>query len=120
MAKSDQLVAFSELFWPRFIEFEGHILRAGFDLENFRSWERGGHSRASIEAALNYFGIGDLFTTEEESDLVYERIIFLGRIFSETHEAKLRRDFPERQFEVQIIAEDGEYALTFFEKANVP
>lgn len=116
IATSDSALAYSDLFWPRFVEFEGYILRDGFNLENLRSWEKqDGPTRRNIEAAVNYLGIGDLFANEENTELLYRRVVRLGDVLSQMYTAKLRQDFPNRQFEVSLLVDEHEYALTFFQ-----
>jgi hypothetical protein len=116
IATSDNAVAYAALFWPEFVEFEGYVLQKGFNETNLRGWEAGGdRPRRTIEAAVNYLGIGDLFMKEEETDLLYPRVVHLGRVLLETYRAKLALDFPDRRFEVSLIVEDDEYALTFFQ-----
>jgi hypothetical protein len=58
-------------------------------------------------------GIGDLFINEEGSELLEQRIAYLGQTVAEIYTAKLARDFPERRFIVSIIDEEDEYAVTF-------
>ena len=116
IATSDSALAYSELFWPRFVEFEGYILRDGFNLENLRSWEKQERRpRCDIEGAINYLGIGDLFTNEEDTELLYRRVVRLGEVLSQTYTAKLRQDFPDRHFDVSLLVDEHEYALTFFQ-----
>ena len=114
IARSSDALAYCALFWPQFVRFEGYVLREDFSLETLRSWEAAGrYSRKSIEAAVNYLGLGDLFACEEETDLVYQRIVKLGEVLSEAYRAKLALDFPDTAFDVTVIVEEGEYALTF-------
>jgi hypothetical protein len=113
----EMLLACCALFWPEFVEFGGYILRRGFSIENLRAWERSpAATKRQTEAAVNYLGIGDLFPSEEqESDLTRARLEYLGGVLCDAYSAKLERDFPERTFKVEMIENEDEYALTFFQ-----
>ncbi len=122
IATSDVAVAYSELFWPTFVEFEGYIFREGFTIEAVRSWEHAENSsRLLVESYVNTFDVGELFTlnNEEWSPLVKLRAIHIGRVLAEVHEVKLKRDFPDRTFKVSFFdgsqEEDGEVSLSFWQ-----
>ncbi|WP_291836948.1 hypothetical protein [Brevundimonas sp.] len=103
-ARSDFGVAFADLFWPTFVEFEGYVFREGFSVDTVRSWEGNGTDRKGVEAATNLLDTGDLFVPPgaEWSGLIEARAIHVGRILAETYRAKLARDFPGRTFCVEF------------------
>ncbi len=114
IAKSDAAVVYSSLFWPTFVVFDGYVIRDDVSVQLVRDWKKGSAAtRQQVEAAVNYLGIGDLFMNEEPSELLEQRIAFLGQAVAEIYKAKLARDFPERRFIVSVIDEEDEYAVTF-------
>jgi hypothetical protein len=118
VARPDVTVALVELFWPPFVEFEGYVLREGFDEEILRSWEaRPGIKRENIEAAINFLDVGLLFANskEAESALLDARMAFVRATLSETYTAKLARDFPDNHFEVVLIDDEDDFAISFFQ-----
>ncbi len=67
IARSDEAVAYTALFWPKFVEIDGYILRGGFNLDNLRSWEAQQHvGRQQIELAINLLDVGFLFYNSKE------------------------------------------------------
>jgi hypothetical protein len=103
-APSDLGVAFADLFWPSFVQFEGYVFREGFSVDTVRSWEANGTARKGVEAATNFMDTGDLFAPPgaEWSDLIKARAIHVGRVLAETYRAKLARDFPGKAFCVEF------------------
>jgi len=113
-------IGYSTIFWPRFVEFDGYVLlRAHFDEENLRGWERSpGLRRAQIEAVINHLHLADIHydSTAQPSEA---QLRYLGRILRECIAAKLKQDFPERSFEVVFNDEPDldptDYEVTFWQ-----
>ena len=117
-ARSDIAIAYIDLFWPEFVVFEEYVFRAGFDEDHVRSWQQVEKiTRRNVEAAVNYIDISDLFknSSEERSDLLHAREELMRSTLAEIYAAKLRRDFPDRSFEVSLDGDDEELALTFYQ-----
>jgi len=111
-------VGYSTVFWPRFVEFEGYVLREGFSVETLRGCEQCCSGvRGSVEALLNHLHIADIQTCG--TDVTGEQIVYLGRTLREIYTAKLRWQFPDREFEVRFDEGNFEnlidYQLTFFQ-----
>ena len=54
-------VGYAAVFWPKFTEFEGYVLREGFSLESLRGFEAApGWTRQSVEAVMNHLHIADI------------------------------------------------------------
>ena len=110
---------YSLLFWPRFVEFDRYILREGhFSEDNVRQWERAtNNDRRAIEAVINHIHLLDIHGDNAEPSEVQLR--YLGRVLRETLEAKLKRDFPHRAFEVVFNDEPDldlvDYEVTFWQ-----
>jgi hypothetical protein len=114
-------IGYSEVFWPRFVEFETYILREGFSMKSLRAFEcNPPNDRQSVESVMNHLHIADIqfYGCEDASK---ERLIYLGTVLREIHEAKLKWQFPNRHFEVHFFTPDTEddlwgYQITFFQK----
>ena len=116
-------VGYSLIFWPHFVEFDGYVLRESqFSESNLRDWERAtdGDQRA-IEAVINHVHLHDIHGINGV-EATEAQLRYLGRILRETIEAKLKRDFPLRAFEVVFNDEPGldliDYEVTFWQIAR--
>lgn len=113
-------VGYSELFWPRFVEFEQYVLMEGFGLDGLRSFEQGaGATRRSIEQVMNHFHIADV-QHAACADISPDKLVVLGRRLREIYSSKLAYDFPTRKFSVEFFQPDDpeeleSYQLTFFQ-----
>jgi hypothetical protein len=95
-------VGYTAIFWPEFVEFEQYVLRAGFSVESLRGFEcQCGGDRRRVEAVMNHLHIADIQHHGCE-DITRERVVYLGRVFSEIYRAKLAWQFPSRRFEVHF------------------
>lgn len=115
-----QAIAYAELFWPSFVEYDGCILFAGrFDQANFQSWmaATGGDKRA-VEGVVNHTHILDLFVKHEIKP-TREQVVWLGRLLREMWQAKVDRDFPGRGVVVSFPEDAGDdllnYEITVFQ-----
>lgn len=113
-------VGYSELFWPRFVEFEKYVLLEGFRLEGLRSFERGpGATRCSVEQVMNHFHIADI-QHAACADITADKLVVLGSRLREIYAAKLAFEFPGRKFSVEFFQPDDpeeleDYQVTFFQ-----
>jgi hypothetical protein len=110
-------VGYSLIFWPRFVRFEGYVLRDGFSEESLRGFERqtGGH-RAAIEQVMNHIHLADIHCQELSSEA---QLRYLGRVLRDIHEVKLRSDFPDLSFNVEFNDQPGldplDYEVSFWQ-----
>lgn len=116
VGRHDHAIGYSRVFWPEFVLYEGHLLRAGFNLESFRGFAATGRGRQATEVVMNHLHIFDLFVgiTSAGSKPTREQILYLGRILKEMWTARLRRDFPNLDLVVSF-PEDHEPDLTRYE-----
>lgn len=120
-ARSDVGVAFADLFWPTFVEFEDHVFREDFSLDLVRNWQSSGADRKATEAAVNMIFTLDMFVPNGEpwSELVEKRAVFVGRTLSEAYREKLKRDFPNRTFVVKFCdgsqSPDEDISVSFWQ-----
>jgi hypothetical protein len=110
-------IGYGLLFWPRFVEHEGYVLRHGFEERALRSVEAcAAGDRGGVEALMNHVHIADLHANVATPP-TEAQVRHLGRILKATHEAKLRLDFPGRVFTVSFNDEAGlpvqDYELSF-------
>jgi hypothetical protein len=117
----DLAVGYSLVFWPRFLQFEGYVLREEvFDEPNLRSWERAHPGKPQdIEAILNHLHITDLHRNDDT--LTEAQARYLGRTLKTIWETKLKLDFPDRAFIVDFDDEPDldliDYEITFWQAA---
>ena len=121
-------IAYSVLFWPNFIEYDGCvILENRFDTENFENWKNTEYfkSYAQIESVLNHFHILDFWGTDQKRDeATYDQIVYLGNKLCEIYSAKLKVEFPEKQFTFSFNGNEkleayDEYEITFYQEENL-
>ncbi len=113
-------VGYSTLFWPRFVEFEGYILREGFSLESLRSFQQQSDpSRRGVEAVMNHVHIAAIHY-HDCAECTTEHAVYLGRTLQEIYEAKLAWQFPHRRLEVVFDESEREdvmsYEITFYQR----
>jgi hypothetical protein len=124
MGRYDLAVGYSLVFWPRFIRFEGYVLREeAFSEANLRDWERNqAGKRRAIEAVLNHLHMVDLHCNDET--VTEAQCRYLGRTLQAIWATKLKADFPDLTFEVAFNDEPGldllDYELTFWQPDDVP
>ena len=109
-------MAYTALFWPKFVEFEGYILRDGFNLDNLRSWEaQQDVGRQQIERAVNLLDVGFLFYNSKEpgTAMLEARTVWMLNTMAEFYATKLQRDFPSKKFEVSRLDDENDGAISF-------
>jgi hypothetical protein len=115
-----QAIAYAELFWPSFVEYDGCILLSSrFNQDNFASWLAAtGGNRQAVEGVINHTHILDLFI-RHDSEPTREQIVWLGRLLREMWQAKLDREFPGRNVVVNFPEDVGDdllgYEITIFQ-----
>ena len=112
-------VGYSTLFWPRFVEFEGYVLREGFTIESLRSFQQqSSPSRRSVESVMNHLHIAAIHY-HDLSHCTADHALYLGRVLREIYQAKLAWQFPTRRFEVVFDESAREdvmaYEITFYQ-----
>jgi hypothetical protein len=116
VARSDEAVAYTALFWPKLVVHKDYVLRHDFSLENLAINEAGRSTRQQTEAMLNYNSLEHFFRGDREVEAVAdERARYVGTMMADMLDAKLRRDMPDRQFQVELIDDDDDFAVTFWQ-----
>lgn len=102
-----EALAYSNLFWPDFIEFEGMIFHQGsIEDEEDRSRIRVALSefptRKEVEQSFNQFMIPDAFFSTGLSTTTDEENIYLAERIAEMWAARLARLFPNKKCVVEL------------------
>jgi len=113
-------IGYSRIFWPKFVEFEGLVLRVGsFTAETVAGFmQQSKGDKSSVEAVINHIHIETIHGATDDASR--ERLVFLGNLLKDIYSVKLAHDFPHRVFEV--LFDDSfkehliDYQLTFFQK----
>jgi hypothetical protein len=103
--------AFSDLFWPTFVEFRGCVLlQHRYEPVNFeRWWEATGGDARQVESVLNHTHIWDLFEGNEVAD---EAEALFAETLAKTWRAALREQFPKREMTVYVTNSEDDYGPT--------
>ncbi len=116
VARSDEAVAYTALFWPKLVIHNDYVLRHDFSLKNLEINQAARSTRQQIEAMLNYNSLEHFFRGDGEVEAVAnERARYVGTIMVDMLDAKLRRDMPDRQFRIELIDDDDNFAVTFWQ-----
>jgi hypothetical protein len=126
-------IGFSEIFWPPFIEYDDMVFRGssetpicGEAVANIESWlTRFDGNRSEVERMINHEHLIDLFWERSRSG-GNDQIAYLGRVVREMWAAKLKFDFPNRKFvvdlEIDVPDENGvnavgDWIVTFYQSS---
>lgn len=104
------------VFWPDFVEISGSVFLP--DLVTTQPYRRrasqalaAAQDRELVERDYNQLSIEHLFARADSDEL----LVSVAEVLQETWGAKLRRDFPGRQFGFEFYRDAEEPTLTFFE-----
>lgn len=117
-------IGYSVVFWPRFKMVGDSIVRHEVQPSNYSMWlSRLDGDIEAVERTINHLHILDLHHIGCE-DASAERLRVLGEITRQSTEAKLRLEYPQRDFVVSFAVGDPEdlsqYELTFWQRRNSP
>ncbi|WP_435016072.1 hypothetical protein TA3x_003632 [Tundrisphaera sp. TA3] len=114
-----QAIAYSQLFWPDFVEHDGCLFLAdGFDPDNYQHcMESSNGDRTRVESVINHRHILDIF---DQSPPSRAQIMHLGKVLQSMWGTKLRAEFPGRAVVVwfpedEDLSDDLDYQITFFQ-----
>jgi hypothetical protein len=118
-------IGYSTIFWPKFVEMAGCVVRDGIPIEILEQWiEHYKGDLESVEAMVNHLHISGLHHHDCEGceEVLPEGLKYLGNVLKEIYECKLKRDFPDKKFIVEF--EDTpqspgdilDYILTFYQE----
>jgi hypothetical protein len=112
--------AYTTIFWPRFVEHDGMVLREGFSHESLAGFLKNcAGDKTEVERVMNHIHLVDLHYVGCP-DASRERIVFLGHVLRELYECKLALQFPNENIVVEFDASHSEdlfdYQLSFFKR----
>ena len=126
MGSFDLAIAFTTLFWPSFVEFDGCVLFADFSTKSYTGFmTQCKGDRAAVDSVMNHRHLLDLFADPAVKEkTTAAQMEYLGTVLRDIWDTKLRRDFPEREVRVTFDRGDQrnllEYIVTFWQPANSP
>ncbi|RZU17271.1 hypothetical protein [Streptomyces sp. BK239] len=103
------LVAFSRIFWPRFVEVGNCVLwDRAYEESTFEAWrEKLAGDTRKIEAMLNQLRVWEVVESEDV-DEDRQALEFSAECIAKAWSAALCAEFPGRAFDVRIVdSEDG-------------
>ena len=101
-------IAYSTLFWPEFVEYEGCLLWSEASPTSFDNWMvslEGDKTR--VELVMNHRHITDFFLNTPEQPTP-EQIEYLGKLLQQIWTMKLQNDFPLSGVRVEFYWHDRE------------
>lgn len=114
-------VGYVTIFWPKFVEFDGYILRDGFCEKALRSFEAADRcDRMAVEKVMNHLHVADIQHYGCE-DLSKDKIQVLGATLREIYSAKLKTQFPKSPCIVEYYQPENEddlmgYQISFWQE----
>jgi hypothetical protein len=90
----------AELFWPRFIEVDGYVLRASqYDPDNLTAWrERHPTNRSAVEDVINHVHLEDLYGGNQKG----AKLTAAGQNLAGAWRHALAAQFPGRPIRVEL------------------
>lgn len=111
--RADHALGYCALMWPNLVAFEGYVLLAPLNVELLRIWERAGHARPQIETAMNAYLFDHIFPDDPtKPELKSAQLGRLALIMVDMLAAKLKREFPQQNFEAFVLDED-DFGVSF-------
>lgn len=118
-------LGFSNLFWPNFFVYEDMVFR-GDDptigeegVANIKNWlNHYDGDKSKVEAMLNHWHLIDLFRLRHMPG-DDQQMSYLATVIVDMWAAKLRQDFPDRCFEVELdrsASETWNWEITFYQR----
>lgn len=113
-------VGYAEIFWPEFVEFDGYILRKDFSENSLRGFESQQDStRKSVEWLMNHVHLDSIQYLGCE-DISKDKLVALGTVLKEIHEAKLKWQYPDKPCIVEFFIPDNtddlnRYQISFWQ-----
>lgn len=119
----EHMIGYCAIFWPEFALHEDCVMFADFDKKDFGGFLENYHgNKNAVEQTMNHWHIIDLFSMDKPKP-TKDQITFLGRTLKEIWEAKLKRDFPNRNIVVVFNEDDCveliDYSITFYHDQTV-
>lgn len=105
----DLCFAFLDLFWPEFIQINGMIFIKNSYYHHKRNIENKFYkSTSDAEYWTNLLTLDDFLHIKDDNKLSY-----LAEKIGESWRAKLKQDFPKLCFDIKVINDQDDVAVTF-------
>ncbi|AWI05538.1 hypothetical protein [Clostridium drakei] len=106
-------LAYTSIFWPKFILFRNCIFIDYMNDEIFERWHKNCNgSLEALEATVNHRHLEDWFGGESTK----RQMEYMGRTLKDIWETKLNKQFPGRQVIVELFEVNEEYKITVYQK----
>ncbi|MCL1465277.1 hypothetical protein [Argonema galeatum] len=115
VANIEIALAFTQLFWPDFVEHQGGIfLTEAFDLEIYQQWkEKLGNDINAIERVMNHQHIDDILPGAEKVGI--DNLYYLGDTIAQMWSSRLKLVYPDRTFQVNSDRDEHSVIVTFYQ-----
>jgi hypothetical protein len=119
----EHAIGYAWLFWPSFVVHDDCILGEGFAEDTYRGFlDQAKGDKSAVEAVMNHVHIAEMFSASDKRPTP-QQLQWLGERLRDMWDAKLKRDFPEKNVKVSFhVPEDPaklrEYELTAFQVRN--
>ncbi|WP_415784323.1 hypothetical protein [Deinococcus saxicola] len=117
----DIITACAQLFWPKFIEIDGCVLREDvYSPENFQNWMTSTNgNRISVESVMNHIHIYDILPNPggqeyRGPEYALEVFEYIAEILQRTWKAALAEKFPSKTFIFKYVTEPDDYGPTIY------
>ena len=120
IGRYDHFLGYLELVWPSFIVKDDAVfVESLWNKSRFESLVLNCPQKSDIQKRLNLIDLADLFLSAAE-EVTDEFLLHLGCAVRQAWEAKLNRDFPNRNFQVVMEdflkdSDDSELNVYFYE-----
>jgi hypothetical protein len=117
----EMLIAASKIIYPDFIEYQdGVFLKHTFSEKTFKQWKANNYSIQELEQLMNHEHLIHILDVPLPSEIpTEEQLICVGDLLLKTWDCKLKNDFKNKKFEVELIKGDStnlmDYQITFFQ-----
>jgi len=119
-ARYDMAMGYAMLFWPDFVLYEDCVFIQQPDPQSYASWMKSCNGdKTQVEGTINHRHITDMFLNSEVQP-TKEMVIHIGRLLKDMWSCRLKRDFPERNIQIEFFEDDSDnlvdYQITIFQE----
>lgn len=112
--RADHALGLCAMLWPGIRCVGPYIFREPVNMEHLRGWESGGCDRRQVETAMNAYFLENIFPHDPASpELKSVQVTRLVDIMMEMLRSKLAMAFPDRSFDVFVIDDGDDFAVSF-------
>ncbi|MCD8486380.1 MAG: hypothetical protein LRZ84_06445 [Desertifilum sp.] len=113
VSRVEVALAYTKLFLPDFIEYEGGIfLKEAFSQDFYEQWKVTlDGDMTAIEKVMNHQHIDDLLPGAEQVGI--DNLLYLGEAIAQTWDSRLRSVYPDKPFNVECQEDDCTVVVTF-------